>query len=35
MLYPLALALLGMAPLAFGLWIAASDLAHHLNGGGE
>lgn len=33
MLYPFALAALGMAPLALGLWIAAGDLAHHLNGG--
>lgn len=30
-LYPLALSLIGMAPLAYGLWVAAQDLAAHLN----
>lgn len=30
-LYPLILAALGMAPLAYGLWVAAHDLAAHLN----
>ncbi len=34
MLYPFALAILGMAPLALGLWIAAQDLAAHLNAKG-
>lgn len=33
-LYPLALAALGMAPLALGLWIATQDLAAHLNAKG-
>lgn len=33
MLYPFALALIGMAPLTVCLWIAAGDLARHLNGG--
>ena len=33
--YPLLLAALGMAPLAYGLWIAAHDLVAHLNGGAE
>lgn len=31
MAYPLILAALGLSPLALGLWVAAGDLAAHLN----